>query len=164
MKTLIPCLLVCFFCATRVYAADEVAVNRAMRSFNNRAKTETDATLMLNAISQQTQVPEKTLVAQMKATRLNYAELLAADSLAEGSGKSLNSIVAVQRGGKGWASIANDLKIDSNSIVARLNSAEKMVEASQPKAAQAKDKIRPVSGYTDIRMFHGAGIGKRSEP
>jgi hypothetical protein len=166
MKTLIPFLLVsCFCCATGVNAADEAAINRAMRSFNGRAKTEADAKLMLNAVSQQTKVSEKTLAAEMKSSRLNYGELLAAQSLAEGSGKSVKSIVASQRGGRGWAAISSDLKIDSNSIVERLNSAEKMVEAGQPKAASAKDTNRPpLPGYTDIRRSFGAGIGKKSEP
>src|SRR5882724_4806887 len=99
MKILIPLLLLCSFCcATGVYAADEAALNRAMRSFNARAKTDADGKLMLNAVSQQTKVSEKTLAAQMRTSRLNYAELLTAESLAEGSGKNLNSVVALQRG------------------------------------------------------------------
>ena len=162
MKILIPFLLICSFCcATAVYAADEAALNRAMRSFNGRAKTEADAKLMLNAISQQTKVPEKTLAAQMKMSRLNYAELLAAESLAEGSGKNLNSIVALQRGGKGWAAISNDVKVDSNSIVARLNNAEKMVQAGQPVAPAVKGNTAPLPGYTDIRRVPVVPVGRR---
>ena len=153
MKILIPFLLVCFSCcATTVYGADEAALNRAMRSFNGRAKSEADAQLMLNAISQQTKMPEKTLAAHMKTSRLNYGELLTAESLTEGSGKSLNSVVAMQRGGKGWADISSDLKIDSNSIVARLSNAEKMVQASQPVAPAGKGNKAPLPGYTDIRQ------------
>jgi hypothetical protein len=166
MKTLIPFLLLCSFCcATGVYGADEAALNRAMHSFNGRARTEADAKLMLNAISQQTKVPEKTLAAQMKTSRLNYAELLAANSLAEGSGKSLNSIVALQRGGKGWAAVSNDLKIDSNSIVARLNNAEKTVQGGQAKLAQARNAKRlPLPGYTDIRRVPVVPVGGQNEP
>jgi hypothetical protein len=160
MKILIPFLLVCSFCcATAVYAADEAALNRAMRSFNNQARTEADAKLMLNAISQQTKVPEKTLAAEMKTSRLNYAELLAARSLAEGTGKSLTSIVALQKGGKGWAAISNDLKVDSNSIVARLNNAEKTVKAGRAPVGQAKNAERPpLPGSTDIRRVSGPGV------
>jgi hypothetical protein len=153
MKTAIPFLLVCFFYGTTaVYGADEAALNRAMRSFNGQARTEADVPLMLNAISQQTKVPEKTLAAQMKTSRLNYGELLTAESLTEGSGKSLNSIVAMERGGKGWAAISSDLKIDSNSIVARLNNAEKLVQASQPVAPAGKGNKAPLPGYTDVRQ------------
>lgn len=166
MKTLIPFLLICSFCcATAVNAADEAALNRAMRSFNGRARTEADAKLMLNAVSQQTKMSEKTLAAEMKASRLNYGELLAAQSLAEGSGKSVKTIAAWQRGGKGWAAISNDLKIDSNGIVDRLNIAEKTVQAGQPKVTRAEDTNRPpLPGYTDIRRSFGTGLGKKSEP
>ena len=154
MKILIPFLPFCFLCcATGVYAADEAALNRAMRSFNARAKTDADGKLMLNAVSQQTKVSEKTLAAQMRTSRLNYAELLTAESLAEGSGKSLNSIVALQRGGKGWASVSNDLKIDSNSIVARLSNAEKTVQAGQGR----NSKRPPLPGSTDMRRVSGPG-------
>jgi hypothetical protein len=153
MKILIPFLLACFLAGTAaVYGDDEAALNKAVRSFNARAKTESDGKLMLNAIAQQTKMSEKTLQTQMRTARLNYGELLVAESLAEGSGKNLNSIVALRASGKGWAAISKDLKIDSTSIVARLNNAEKTVQTSQNQVRQAHNTNRPpLPGSTDIR-------------
>jgi hypothetical protein len=92
--------------------------------------------LVLNAVSQQTKVPEKTLQLQMSSTHLNYGELLTANSLAEGSGKNLNAVLAMKRG-KGWADLSKEIKIDPNSIINRLHSAEKTVQASRGNRKQA---------------------------
>lgn len=138
MKNLIPIFLICAFCTSTVLSADnEASLNQAIKALNARAKTDADKKLVLNAVSQQTKVPEKTLSAHMGSTHLNYGELLAAESLAAGSSKTVNAIVAMKQG-KSWSSLSTEVKIDPNSIVSRLRAAEKMVQgAAQAKAQQS---------------------------
>jgi hypothetical protein len=143
MKIVILFLVVCSLCtATAIQAENEATLNQAIIALNAHAKTDADKKLVLAAISQQTQVPEKTLQSQMATTHLNYGELLVADSLAEGSGKTLTSIIALKQG-KGWADVSKEVKIDPGSVVGRLRTTEKVVQMSQAKSKQAGDMKKP---------------------
>lgn len=159
MKTLIPIFIVCSLCcATGVYAADESSLNQAITTLNARAKTDADKKLVLNAVSQQTKVSERNLQSQMNTTHLNYGELLAANSIAEGSGKTLASVVAMRTGGRGWAQISKELKIDPASIIDRVHAAERSIDVAQGKTVKAGDKKGPrVGGFTDMRRVSGHG-------
>ena len=136
MKNLIPLFVICAVCAaTAIYADDEATLNQAIKSLNARAKTDADKKLVLNAVSQETKVPEKTLSSHMGATHLNYGELLTAESLAAASGKNLNAILAMKQD-KRWSDLSKQVRIDPNSIVNRLRAAEQIVQA----AARVKPK------------------------
>lgn len=112
------------------FASDETSVNQAINSLNARVKTDADKKLVLKAVSQQTRLPEKTLQSQMSATHLGYGELLTANSIAEGSGKNLNAVLAL-KGAKSWASVSNQLRVDPDSIVDRLHNAERTVQSGR---------------------------------
>jgi hypothetical protein len=129
MKTSI-CLFVMYcLCASAVaFASNDASLNQAIISLNARAKSDADKKLVLKAVSQQTRLSEKTLQSQMSATHLGYGELLTANSIAEGSGKSLNAVLAM-KGAKSWASISKQLRVDSDSIVDRLRNAERTVQS-----------------------------------
>ena len=143
MKIVIPFLVVCSLCtATAIQAENEATLNQAIIALNAHVKTDADKKLVLAAVSQQTQVPEKTLQSQMATTHLNYGELLVADSLAEGSGKTLTSIIALKQG-KGWADVSKEVKIDPSSVVDRLRTTEKVVQMSQAKSKQAGNMKKP---------------------
>ena len=132
MKKLISLLLLgSLFGITAAFATDETNLNQAINSLNACAKTDAGRKLMLNAVSQQTGVPEKTLQSQMSATHLGYGELLTANSIVEGSGRNLNAVLAM-KGGKSWASVSKGLKVDPYSIVNRLHNAETIVQAAHP--------------------------------
>ncbi len=66
----------------------------------------------------------------MSATHLGYGELLTANSIAEGSGKNLNAVLAM-KGTKSWASVSKQLRVDPNSIVDRLRNAERTVQSGR---------------------------------
>jgi hypothetical protein len=137
MKKLILSFVVGSLCAgSTIYADDEATLNQAISALNGRAKTESGQKLVLMAVSQQTNVPEKTLQSQMSTTHLGYGELLTANSLAQGGGKNLNSILAMKQG-KGWAQLSKEVKIDPNSIVNRLRAAEKTTQSGQVNKTQA---------------------------
>jgi hypothetical protein len=129
MKKLIFLSVAFSLCGSMVaVASDEASLNQAINSLNARAKTDADKKLVLKAVSQQTRLPEKTLRSQMGATHLNYGELLAANSIAEGSGKNLNAVLTM-KGGKSWASVSKQLRVDPCGIVDRLQIAEKTIRA-----------------------------------
>lgn len=143
MKKLIFLFVVYSLCGSMVaFASDETSLNQAINSLNTRVKTDADKKLALKAVSQQTRLSEKTLQSQMSATHLGYGELLTANSIAEGSGKNLNAVLAL-KGAKSWASVSNQLRVDPDSIVDRLHNAERTVQsgraglrAQNPQAAQ----------------------------
>jgi hypothetical protein len=108
----------------------EETLNQAIESLNSCVRGYPDKKLLLTAVSQQTKVPKKTLLSQMNDTHLSYGELLTANSLVEGSGKNVNEVLAMKKG-KGWAGLSIELRIDPNSIVNRLRTAEKTVRAAQ---------------------------------
>ena len=123
-------------------ASNEESLNQAIISLNARAGSNADKKRLLTAVSQQTRLPEKTLQSQMSATHLGYGELLTANSIAEGSGKDLNAVLAM-KGAKSWANLSKQLRVDPASIVDRLHNAERTVQAGyagfraqNPQAAQ----------------------------
>ena len=130
MKKLISVFLTYCLCGSVVaFASNDSSLNQAISSLNARAKTDADKKLVLKAISQQSRLPEKTLQSQMSATHLGYGELLTANSIAEGSGKKLNDVLAM-KGAKSWASVSKQLGVDPVSIVDRLHNAERTVQAA----------------------------------
>ena len=143
MKKLI-CLFVTYsLCGSTVaFATNDASLNQAIISLNARARSDADKKRVLTAVSQQTGLPEKTLQSQMSATHLGYGELLTANSIAEGSGKNLNAVLAM-KGGKSWASVSKQLRVDPDSIVDRLHNAERTahsgragLRAQHPQAAR----------------------------
>src|SRR6266496_3494106 len=129
MKKLISLLVACFLCGGMIaFASDEASLNQAINSLNARARTDANKKLVLKAVSQQTGLPEKTLRSQMSATHLGYGELLAANSIVEGSGKNLNAVLTMKEG-KSWASVSKQLRVDPSSIVNRLHIAENTIQA-----------------------------------
>ena len=145
MKALTIFLAICSLCAASIASArDDAALNQAISSLNARAQTDAGKKLALNAVSQETNVPEKTLQAHMTATHLNYGELLTAESLATASGKTVNAIIAMKQG-KGWADVSKEVKIDPTSIVSRLRSAEKLVQGGIANTNRAGNVKKPAN-------------------
>jgi hypothetical protein len=135
MKILILFLVVSFCCATAVSAEDEATLNQGIAALNAQAKTAADKKIVLGAVAQQTNVPEKTLESQMAATHLTYGELVVANSLAQGSGKAVTNILALKKG-KGWAEVSREVKINPASVIDRLRTTQKAVQMSQTKVKQ----------------------------
>jgi hypothetical protein len=131
MRKLVSLFVTGLLCGvTAASASNETSLNQAIQALNARAKTDADRKLVLKAVSQQTRLPEKTLRSQMSATHLSYGELLAANTIAEGSGKNLNAVLT-SKGGKSWASVSTQFRVDPSSIVDRLQIAEKTVQAGR---------------------------------
>jgi hypothetical protein len=152
---------------TAASASNETSLNQAIQALNARAKTDADKKFVLKAVSQQTRLPEKTLQSQMSATHLGYGELLTANSIAEGSGKNLNAVVAM-KGAKSWASVSKRLRVDPDSIVNRLHNAERTVQsgraglrAQNPQAAQCDRRGSAYGPQTGGPVGEGSMRGSR---
>lgn len=137
MKLSIPLLVGCSLFLATVVRAEDAGLDQAIRNLNAQAKTDADKQIVLAAVSQQAGVPAKTVQSQMATTRLNYGEILVADSLAEGTGKKLADIVALKKG-KGWAEVSRELKVDPRSVLDRVRTTQKVVQGSQAKAKAAQ--------------------------
>ena len=156
MKKLI-CLFVTYsLCGSMIaFASDEASLNQAINSLNARAKTDADKKLVLKAVSQQIGLPEKTLRSQMSATHLSYGELLAANSIVEGSGKNLNAVLTMKEG-KSWASLSKQLRVDPSSIVNRLHIAENTIQAGHA-GSRAQNTQGAQAGRQGNSYGHQAG-------
>jgi hypothetical protein len=131
MKKLIFLFVTYSLCGSMVaFASNDESLTQAIISLNARVRSDADKKLVLKTVSQQTRLPEKTLQSQMSATHLGYGELLTANSIAEGSGKSLNAVLAM-KGTKSWASVSKQLGVDPDSIVDRLHNAERTVQSGR---------------------------------
>jgi len=153
MKTLIFFLVISFCSATAVFAEDEATLNQAIATLNGQAKTAVDKKIVLGAVAQQTNVPEKTLESQMAATHLTYGELVVANSLAQGSGQAVTNILALKKG-KGWAEVSRELKISPASVLDRLRTTQKVVQMSQTKLKQTQNmkKSNAPDSTTPVRV------------
>jgi hypothetical protein len=163
MKRFISLLVSCSVCSMMaVFAGDKASLNQAIESLNARAKIGADKKLVLKAVSQQTGLPEKTLQSQMSATHLAYGELLTANSIVEGSGKSLNAILAM-KGAKSWTSLAKQLRVDPVSIVDRLRNAERTVQSGRAGLrAQDPQAARGDRRGSDYGPQAGGPVGESS--
>ena len=144
----------CSLAASPTVFGQDGSLNQAIASLNARAQTPADQQLVLNAIAQQTRIPEATLQSQMKQTKLGYGELLVANSIAQASGQKLDAVVA-RKQGKDWSSVASELKVDPSSIIARLRNANKMVQAAQKSGGAAKASATPTATATPKRFMPG---------
>jgi len=151
MKILILFLVVSFCSTTAVFAEDDATLNQAIATLNAQARTAMDKKIVLGAVAQQTNVPEKTLESQMAATHLTYGELVVANSLAEGSGQAVTNVVARKKG-KGWAELSREVRVNPASVIDRLRTTQRVVQMWQTKLKQtqktknpnAPDSITPV--------------------
>jgi hypothetical protein len=115
------------------------AFRTALANFDSQATTVVNGhALMIPAVAWQTKVPADTIKKQRAATKLTYGELLVANSLASGSGRSFNEIVALQATTNSWEQVARQLGVNIDSVTARLKSAADSVTYAEGR----KDKER----------------------
>ena len=130
MKTLGSFFIIgSLLCAGVASAEDEADLNRAMANFNGMSKLAYAKTSTYGAVAAQTGVPVTKLIADRRATNLNYAELLVAESIAGATGKSVPAVVAEQAQGQSWAQVARQNRINPASLTARLQTAGEVMHA-----------------------------------
>jgi hypothetical protein len=119
------------------------------------------------AVSAQTHVPIGTLDAQQTETGLSYGELLVADSLAVGSGKSFARILAMRAKSQTWAELSLKLRINPNSIIARAHAAKDAIKYAQARfdrrhreSIYGLDVLRTQNSQNVPRLFARAIPGR----
>ncbi len=108
------------------------------------------AGLVPTAVAWQTKVPVRTLVSQQVNTRSSYGELLIANSLAEGSQKSFNEILALRAKAKTWGELSRQLHINPDSIKARAEAASSAISYAEARRNRRREQNLRDSGF-DMR-------------
>ena len=133
--------------AATVSAAEKPSFKTALNDFNAQSATVVEGYSLIGpAVSWQTGVPVAILKKQRAATGLTFGELVVANSLASGSGKSFNQILAMKVKGQGWGQLATQLNINIDSVTARLRAAGESVKYAESRRRQRRDQnIRDVT-------------------
>lgn len=127
--------------ASTVSVADKPTFRQALAHFEAQSGTVVDGyALVVPAVKLQTGVPAETLKWQRQKTGLTYGELLVANSLATGSGKSFNEIIAMKNKGQSWSQISQSLKINIDSITSRLKTAEESIKYAQSRKREKRNQ------------------------
>jgi hypothetical protein len=127
----------------------------------------------LNRISTATGVPVATLQAERASTGLGWGGIEKAHLLANATGQSFDSIVALHQSGQGWGKIAHDNGLNLGTLVSNANRSSQA--ASHAKNTQTihgkssrvhgRSATKTGRGYsnkmTTRRMSHGVGHGGR---
>jgi hypothetical protein len=141
--------------STAKLGTENTTLGKAIASLDAKAGAVVDGfTLMPTAVSWQTKVPAEVLKKQRASSGLTYGQLLVANSLAAGSGKSFNQILALRGKTRDWTQLAQNLHVNVNSIVARVKAADESVTY-----AEARRKLRRDQSI-DATDFQRAGRGR----
>lgn len=134
---------------------DNTALGIAVAQLDAKAGTVVDGyALMPVAVSWQTKVPVEVLKKQRTMSGLTYGQLLVANSLATGSGKSFDQILKLRAKNQNWSQLAEKLHVGVGSIVARVKAADASL-----KYAEARRKLRRDQSI-DATDFQRSGRGR----
>ncbi len=135
--------------ATRLETARENrALGAAIAKLDAKAKTAVDGwALMTTAVSWQTKVPIEVLKGQRATSGLTYGELLVANSLATGSGKNIDQVLAFRAKSQNWSQLARKLHIGVGSLIARLKGADESIQY-----AEYRRKIRRNQNFKETEF------------
>ena len=134
---------------------DNTALGIAVAQLDAKAGTVVDGyALMPVAVSWQTKVPVEVLKKQRAISGLTYGQLLVANSLATGSGKSFDQILKLRAKNQNWTQLAAKLHVGVGSIVARVKAADASL-----KYAEARRKLRRDQSI-DATDFQRSGRGR----
>ena len=127
--------------AATVSAAEKPTFRKALGDLDAQSATVVEGWALIGpAVTWQTGVPVETLKKQRAATGLSFGELLVANSLASGSGKSFNEIVRMKAKAQTWSQLAQQLNINIDSISARLRTASESVKYADSRRRQRREQ------------------------
>jgi hypothetical protein len=111
---------------------ENASLGKALARLDTKAaKTVEGWSLIATAVSWQTKVPVELLKKQRSMSGLTYGQLLVANSLASGSGKSFEQILVLRAKSRNWSQLAENLRISMKSIVGRLDAAGDSIEYAE---------------------------------
>jgi hypothetical protein len=137
-------------------AGEKSDLASAVARLDARANTVVEGHALLpTAVSIQTGVTTAVLTKQRASSGLSYGQLLVANSLASGSGKSFDQILALRAKSQSWSQLATSLHINPKSIIGRINAAD-----DQVRFAESRRRLRREENLKDSGFHPGARIGK----
>jgi gas vesicle protein len=130
--------------AAAISAAEKPSFKTALNDLDAQSATVVEGYSLIGpAVSWQTGVPVETVKKQRAATGLSFGDLLVANSLASGSGKSFNEIMRIKAKTQGWSELAKQLNINIDSVTARLRTAgESLKYADSRRNKRREENIR----------------------
>ncbi|HEX4667093.1 MAG TPA: hypothetical protein VH207_10865 [Chthoniobacterales bacterium] len=141
----------------RTLGQDTFAFRNAIYYLDEQGgKTVRGVGLVPTAVAWQTKVRIRTLIEQQAQTHLSYGELLVANSVAEGSGKSLADILALREKVKSWGALSRQLHINPESIQARAKAASNAILYADARNDRRREQNMKDAG-NDIRHMQNAG-------
>jgi hypothetical protein len=134
---------------------ENTALGTAVATLDAKADTVVDGYALLpTAVSWQTKVPVEVLKKQRATSGLTYGQLLVANSLASGSAKSFNQILALRAKTGSWNQLAENLHVSVKSIIGRINAADDSL-----KYAESRRRVRRDQNLNDNGLPRGNRIG-----
>lgn len=136
--------------ATTVTVLNKPAFRGALANFDSQSSTVVKGyALIIPAVSWQTKVPVDTIKKQRAATGMTFGELLVANSLASGSGRSFSEILALHARTKNWEQVAKQLHVNIDSVTARLKTAAESIEyAGSRKNKEREQNLHETMSHT----------------
>jgi hypothetical protein len=134
---------------------ENTALGTAVATLDAKAATVVDGyALMPTAVAWQIKVPVEVLKKQRATSGLTYGQLLVANSLASGSGKSFDQILALRAKTRNWSQLAENLHVSVKSIIGRINAADDSL-----KYAESHRRLRREQNLNDNGLQRGNRIG-----
>lgn len=145
--------------ATRA-GSGNAALGNAIAELDAQSPTTVEGwTLIAAAVANQAGVPVRTLKAQRTSSKLTYGELLVANSLSSGSGKSFEDVVAMHGKGRNWGQMAKEFHIQVDSITARVRAASDSIKFAENRRNLRREQNIKQTGLDAMsqRSRHPAG-------
>ena len=114
----------------------------------------------MTRISSQTGVPVATLQSERATTGLGWGELEKAHLLANASGKSFDSIVAMHKAGEGWGKIAHQNGLNLGRIVSSAHRSDRAAAHAQNVHVRSTVHGKSATGFGKGRMSTARGIDR----
>ena len=150
--------------AKAVMTSDKASFRAALTNFDAQSGTIVNGwSLIIPAVAWQSGAKVETVKKQQATTGLSFGELLVANSLATGSGKSFNEILALKAKTKRWGEVAKQVGINIDSITARLRTASESIKFAESRRKRRReqnlrDTLNPVpSNPQGIERSLGGG-------
>jgi hypothetical protein len=135
--------------------SENPSLAKALAELDSQAGTFVQGySLIAEAVALQTQLPAAKIKAQRSATGMGFGDLLVANSLAKGSGKSFNEILSMKAKSGTWDLLATKLSIDMNSVVARARAAAQSIRYAESRNNRNRDENKRDNSLV-IRSAHG---------
>lgn len=143
---------------TNAFNAEPAPLKNALASLDAKSDMIINGkSAMVSAVSGQTSVSTTTLKGQRAKTGLSFTELLVANSIAEGSKTSFDSVVAMREKSRAWAEVANRLHVSVNSLTARARAADQAMASVNRANQRTHEQTKDDSG---LRNYGRGNIGK----